>query len=150
MKYIDKIGKPRQEALNRYVCHARNVFANTYRVDESKSLNQFIIVIFEQFLIRLSTQQVMSLMLNTISIDFYTLNIDQEEDRHTVYNAISNILVGINWPRTFINEYEFCELMWLIQSQAKRSGLIVVDHSGDEVDVSRESLDTALKEILGL
>jgi|GEM_PF-5410838 len=73
--------------------------------------------------------------------------IDQLSNQITI-NLLSNMLLGINWPNyRYMEEKDRCQLIWLIQSQAKKSGLSVIDHAGDVVDTTIDSLQQTLREI---
>jgi hypothetical protein len=152
LKYLDKSQQGRQspEALVGFVKSAAQmlngcIIENKY----TNNVNHVVVTLFEQFLIHLTDQQAMALMANYMSDDLDQLSIEKEDLRQPIYNWLSNLLIGINWPQDLYQEddLEVCELMWLMQSQADRTGLKVVHHSGEEVDVSIKSLHQCLHEI---
>lgn|GEM_PF-4356942 len=151
MKYIDKYPKAihNPRLLNEHVKKARHIFHNYYDNNNYENTNKVAILLFEKFLIRLTDLQVMALIANNVLVSLEKLDFEKEGSRQVIYNCLSNILIGIDWPRDTYKEggVEACKLMWLIQSQAVKSGLKVTHHSGEEVDVSEMSLKLSLQEI---
>jgi hypothetical protein len=140
------------DLLNRKIKFIKSLLDNTYEAGISTSIQYRLInLIHEESLIRLTEKQLERLILCSLK-DKHMFDTNTNRVEQIFLNIFSNNLIGTNWPENMasLSDIETCEFIWLIQSQAKKAGLSVVDHAGEEVDTSEESLRVSLKELTPL